>query len=386
MKQLTSIVALTCVFMLACCFVIFGATSNDLILKLGLTDQQWSVVPALFLYTACVVQFFIGAITDKIGHKPIAIIGFLVTIASILLIDFADSLTALYAAAFCLGIGAMALNTVGNTILPQVLFGGSDPARASNFGNGFFGLGLMVTPLIIKYTPSVQSGLWILAGLNIIFLILALLSDYPKAALGYKFKTAFSMLGQGPVIIAALALLCYIGLENSMSNWTSRLMNELYTVSGALDPGKSAATILSLFGLFIMIGRFIASAIKNLTAIGIKVLIVASVVSVAALITLYMANSPFIAIIAVILTGLAFAPIFPTIVGVTFSQYQPQYYGSIFGIIFAIGLFGGGFFQNLIGAMAGKSVQSGFFILAITAALLLIVALVMGKMKKPAKV
>ncbi len=385
MKQLTSIVALTCVFMLACCFVIFGATANDLIAELGLTDQQWSLVPALFLYTACVVQFFIGAITDKIGHKPVAITGFVVTIASILLINSAASIGMLYAAAFCLGIGAMALNTVGNTILPQVLFEGKDPARASNFGNGFFGLGLMVTPLIIKYTPSIQTGLWILALLNVIFLVLALLAAYPKASLGYKFKTAFSLLGQGPVIIAALALLCYIGLENSMSNWTSRLMNELYTVAGAVDPAKSSATVLSLFGLFIMIGRFAAASVKNLTAIGVKVLVVASAVSVAALIALYMANSPMVAMVAVIVTGLAFAPIFPTIVGVTFSKYEPQYYGSIFGIIFAIGLFGGGFFQNLIGAMAGQSVQSGFIVLAISAALLLVVALIMGRMKKAAE-
>ncbi|NQT26990.1 MFS transporter [candidate division KSB1 bacterium] len=384
MQKMTPIVALSCVFMLACCFVIFGATANDLVAKLGLTDKQWSLVPALFLYTACIVQFFIGAITDKVGHKPVAIIGFIVTAASMFLITGANNVSMLYIAAFCLGIGAMSLNTVGNTIIPQVLFDGNDPARASNFGNGFFGLGLMVTPLIIKYTPSIQTGLIILASMNVLFLILALTAEYPKAQLGYKFKTALSLLGQGPVLIAALALLCYVGLENSMSNWTSRLMNELYTTSGAVDPAKSAATILSVFGLSIMIGRFIASAIKNLTAIGIKLLAVASAISIVTLLSLYMAKSPALAIVAVILTGFAFAPVFPTVLGVTFSQYEPQYYGSIFGIIFAVGLFGGGLLQNVIGSMAGETVQSGFIVLTITAAAMLVVALLMGKVKKPA--
>jgi fucose permease len=384
MKQLTSIVALTCVFMLACCFVVFGATANDLIAKLGLTDTQWSLVPALFLYTACVVQFFIGAITDKIGHKPVALIGFVITAASMFLIAYAASLTMLYVAAFFLGIGSMSLNTVGNTIIPQVLFGGKDPARASNFGNGFFGLGLMVTPLIIKFTPSMQTGLLILAVLCIVFLVLAVMADYPKAALGFELKTAVSMLGQTPVLIAALALLCYIGLENSMSNWTSRLMNELYTAAGAADPARSSATVLSIFGLAVMVGRFIASGVKNLTAIGIKVLVAASAIAVVTLISLYLAGSPMVAVVAVVLTGLAFAPIFPTVLGVTFAKYEPRYYGSIFGIIFAVGLFGGGLFQNLIGAMAGESVQSGFVVLAVAAALLLVVALVMGRAKKPA--
>ncbi len=287
----------------------------------------------------------------------------------------------LYVAAVLLGIGAMSQNTVGNTIIPQVLFGGNDPARASNFGNGFFGLGLFLAPLIINFMPSYQSGLMVLGALNIVFLVLALLAEFPPAALGYKFSTAFKLLGQAPVLIAALALLCYVGLENSMSNWTAKLMNELYIAAEATDPAKSSATILSLFGLAVMIGRFIASAVKNLTAIGTKVIIVASAVAALSLLGLYLASTPTMAIIAVVVIGFAFAPVFPTVLGVTFSKYEPQYYGSIFGIIFAVGLFGGGLLQTLIGSMAGTSVQSAFIILAITAVVMLVIGLVMGKAK-----
>ncbi|RQW08340.1 MFS transporter [candidate division KSB1 bacterium] len=381
MKALTPIVALTSVFMLACCFVVFGACSVGLTEKLGLTDAQWSLIPALFLYTACIVQIFIGAITDKIGHKPVSITGFIVTIASMLLIAYAPNVGMMYVAAVLLGIGAMSLNTVGNTIIPQVLFGGKDPARASNFGNGFFGLGLFCAPLIINYAPSYQTGLLILGVLNVVFLVLALLAKFPSANLGYKFSTALKLLGQSPVLIAALALLCYVGLENSMSNWTAKLMNELYTNAGAVNAAKSSATILSLFGLAMMVGRFIASAVKNLTSIGIKVILVMSAIAAVALLSLYLAKTPAMAVIAVIVTGLAFAPIFPTVVGVTFGKYEPKYYGSIFGIIFAVGLFGGGLLQNLIGAMAGNSVQSGFILLTITAVVLLVIGLLMGKTK-----
>ncbi|MBN1478836.1 MFS transporter [candidate division KSB1 bacterium] len=381
MKALTPIVALTSVFMLGCCFVVFGACSVGLTQKLDLTDAQWSLIPALFLYTACIVQLFIGAITDKIGHKPISIVSFIVAAVSLILIASAPSVSMLYLAALLLGFGAMGLNTVGNTIIPQVLFGGKDPARASNFGNAFFGLGLFCGPLIINYVPTYQTGLIILTVLNIIFLVLALLAQFPPANLGYKFSTAFKLLGQAPVLIAALALLCYIGLEMSMSNWTAKLMNELYTNAGVANAAKSSATILSLFGLSMMIGRFIASGIKNLTAIGIKVIVVVSVVAALSLLLLYMAKAPAIAIIAVIVTGFAFAPIFPTIVGVTFGKYEVQYYGSIFGIIFAVGLFGGGLLQNLIGSMAGTSVQSAFIVLTITALVLLVIGLVMGKAK-----
>jgi len=384
MKKLTPVVALTCVFMLACCFVVFGAIAVGLTEKLGLTNAQWSLIPAIFLYTACVVQIFIGAITDKVGHKPIAIVGFVVISASMFLIRSAASLQSLYVAAALLGIGAMCANTVGNTIIPQVLFGGKDPARASNFGNGFFGLGLFVAPLIINYTSSYQVGLMILGVLSMIFLVMSLLADFPKAALGYKFSTAIKVLGQPPVLIAALALMCYIALENSMSNWTAKLMNELFVNAGAVDAAKSSATILSIFGLSLMVGRFIASAVKNLTAIGVKLIIAVSTIAIVSLLTLYLVKSPVLAIVAVVVTGFAFAPIFPTIVGVTFSKYEPKYYGSIFGIIFAVGLFGGGLVQNLIGSMAGTSVQSAFIILTIAAAVLLIIGLLMGKAKAKA--
>jgi len=383
MKRLTSIVALSCVFMLACCFVVFGACAVGLTQKLGLSNTEWSLIPAVFLYTACLVQFFIGGVTDKIGHKPVAILGFVVTAASMMLIALAPSLGFLLAAAVCLGLGSMCLNTVGNTIIPQVLFGGSDPARASNFGNGFFGMGLFLAPLIINYAPSYQYGLYLLGGLNLLLLVLALLSAYPQAELGYRFSTAIKVLGQAPVLIAALALLCYVGLENSMSNWTAKLMNELFVAAGsaAEEAGTNSAAVLSAFGLAVMTGRFVASAVKNLTAIGVKVIVVASAVSVVALGVMYTASSPIVAILAVIVTGLAFAPIFPTIVGVTFSKYEPRYYGSIFGIIFAVGLFGGGFLQNLIGYMAGTSVQSAFITLAVAAGALIIIGILMGKAK-----
>ena len=384
MKRLTPIIALMSVFMLACCFVVFGASAENIKATLGVGAAEIGLILSVFLYTAMVVQFFIGAVTDRIGHKPIALVGFIVTGVCMFLISAAVSMSLLLTAAVLLGIGAMCLNTVGNTIIPQVLFEGKDPARASNFGNGFFGLGLFVTPLIINYFPSApQGGLIFLAAINAFLLILSLFTVFPKANLGYKFSTGFKLLGQAPVFIAALALLCYIGLENSMNGWIAQYMTELFRNTGFEGPlaMKRAGTVLSAFGLSMAIGRFITAGVKNLTATGVKLIIAVSAVAAVSIFVMYLTSSPIIAIVAVIVTGLSFAPVFPTVVGVTFSKYEPQYYGSIFGMIFAIGLFGGGILQNLIGGMAGESVQSSLFIPAIVAIILLLVALFMGKAK-----
>jgi len=89
-------------------------------------------------------------------------------------------------------------------------------------------------------------------------------------------------------------------------------------------------------------------------------------------------------IIAVLLAGLAFAPIFPTIVGVTFAKFDPSLYGSIFGIIFSIGLLGGTFVPKYIGNLSvGSTVQQSLPIAAVMAGIILVISLFIGRIGKP---
>ena len=158
-------------------------------------------------------------------------------------------------------------------------------------------------------------------------------------------------------------------------------MEQLF--GGSSNAAYSAGLVLSLFGVAMMAGRFITSTIKNLTAMGNKVILLMSAVSLVAIILMIVANSPALAIIAVLLAGLAFAPIFPTIVGVTFAKFDSSLYGSIFGIIFAVGLLGGTFVPKIIGNLSvGSTVQQSLPIAAVMAGILFVIALFMGKAGK----
>ncbi|MBN2411075.1 MFS transporter [candidate division KSB1 bacterium] len=394
MKKMTAVVALMAVFTLAICFNVIGAVSVELMDKLGFdietaTSKIGSMAFALFL-TATIVQLFIGPLVDKFGHKPLAIIGFIVTSASMFLLAFAPSFILAMLASVFLGIGAMCLNTVGNTLIPVVLFNGKDPARAGNFGNGFFGLGLIVTPFLVsigtKAGLTASMAVTILGVLVLIFLIFALLSSYPQVSTGYKLSEAFKLLGEGAVILAALALFCYISLESTMNTWIKPYMTEMLGGSKNAEAVSNAGLVLGFFGVAMMIGRFLASAVKNLTAIGTKVIAGAAVVSVITIVLMIVTKSPALAVVAVIVTGLAFAPIFPTVVGVTFAKFEPKLYGSIFGIIFAIGLLGGTFIPKFIGNLAeGKTVQQSLPIAAVMAGILIVIAILMGLTGKKAK-
>jgi fucose permease len=379
----TSIVALMAVFSLGIAFIIVGAVSEELKTALGVTNAEiGNLTLALFL-TSVFVQLIVGPLVDKFGYKPLAIVGFLVASASMLLIATAASLAAAYVACVLLGVGAMCLNTVGNTLIPVVLFDGKDPARASNFGNAFFGLGYVVTPLLFSLLGSAalnyKTGVFALCGLFLVFLVFALGAGFPRVSTGYQFSMAFKVLGKPAVVIAALALFCYMSLEISMATWSKPYMTEIF--GGAQNAGAvaRAGLILSLFGAAMMVGRFLTSMVKNLTAIGVRLVAGMAFLAAVAILLMVVTPAPALAIAAVVLTGLVFAPIFPTIVGVTFAKFEPRLYGSIFGIIFAAGLLGATFVPTIIGNVSvGATIQQSLLIVFAMAVALFVIALFLG--------
>jgi fucose permease len=384
-NKMTAAVALMAVFSLAVCFILLGSVSSDLMAALALDEAQFgSLIMALFL-TSCIVQLFIGPAVDRFGYKPLAILGFVVTSASIFLLAFATSFGMAFLASVLLGVGAMSLNTVGNTLIPVVLFEGKDPARASNFGNAFFGLGYVSMPLLFtlfmqKLRMSYTSSLSVFGLLTLVFLVFSLTASYPKVPVGFSLARAIALLSKPAVLVAALALFCYMSLEVSMGSWIRKLMEELYAKGYSTSAASfRAGLVLSLFGLAMAAGRFLSSTVKNLTAIGVRVIGGAAVVSLVAILIMVWTQSATLAILAIVLAGLAFAPIFPTLIGVTFAKFDSSQYGSIFGIVFAVGLLGATFVPKWIGNLsAGGTVQGGLKVAAGMALLLILVAPALG--------
>jgi fucose permease len=193
------------------------------------------------------------------------------------------------------------------------------------------------------------------------------------------------LLGNGAVLVAALALFCYISLEISMATWSKPYMTELF--GGSQDPTAvaNAGLILSLFGVAMMVGRFLTSTINNLTAMGVKLIAVLALVAIGTILVMILTHNAALAVAAVILAGLVFAPIFPTIIGVTFAKFEPQLYGSIFGIVFAVGLLGATLVPPIIGSLSvGATVQQSLQIVLAMAVVLLVISLFMGKVGKKA--
>jgi len=388
-----AVVALMCVFGLGMCFALLGALKLKMVPQLGIDDSQFGTLGSSFMLSCLVMSLIVGLLCDKWGYKPIALLGFLVASACFFMLSRATSFNMALAAAILLGVGAMCLNTAGNTLIPVVLFDGKNPAAASNFGNTFFGLGLFITPFLTgwlfgKFPDAYAMNVTVLAIIILLPIIVALIAEYPASAAGFKFSEGASVLGQVAVLVSGLTLFLYIALEMSMNTWVTSYGAEVIrnaTPDLAKETvDKQAANMMAVFAVAMMLGRLITSQIKAITRIGDKVIALMGLVIAAVLFAMTRVTNVSAVWVLVALVGLGCAPCFPTIVGVTFSKFVPKVYGSIFGVIFAIGLLGAVVFVKVIGVIAkgaGGSVQAGLSILSIVALVLIVVALVLGAVK-----
>lgn len=372
------VVALMSVFGLGIAFSVIGALKLELVKALGIDDARFGRLISALMFTSIFIVLIFGPLVDIFGYRPIAIAGFVIGFIAVFMLVSAKSYGAAVISCVLLGVGAMCLN-LGNTLIPMVLFVGN-PAAASNFGNVFFGIGAFITPLIIG-TLLARMG-YRTTGMIIAFILLApvifaALASYPvveKTGMSFSgaFLSAFGLLANPVIIVSALALFCYIGIEVSMGGWITT-----YAAGQGFDE-KGASMILSSFWIGLMVARLIASAFVT-PEIGEITIAVLALLATASIGVMIMTKSKAASGLFVVITGLAFGPLFPTIVGVTFAKIDQSIYGSAFGIIFAVGLLGGSTIPAAIGSYSkGKTIQRSMSIAMAAAFVLFVIAIVMG--------
>lgn len=373
------IVALLSVFGLGIAFSVIGAQKLALVKQLRITDAQFGKLISALMFTSIFVVLVFGPLVDMFGYRPIAIAGFLLGALAVFMLVSSKSYGMAILSCILLGVGAMCLN-LGNTLIPMVLFAGN-PAAASNFGNVFFGIGAFITPFLVGmllHRLGYKATGVLITVILLAPVVIAALASYPEVqktglTFGQAFATAFGLLANPAIVVAALALFCYVGLEVSMGGWIST-----YAANQGFD-ARGASMVLSSFWIGLMIARLIASTVVT-SANQIHILTVLSVAAVILIGLMIAVKSKAPAALLVFVTGLCFGPIFPTVVGATFAKIDPGLYGSAFGIIFAVGLLGGSTLPAAIGIYSqGKPVKKSFPIAMAAALILFVLSILMGR-------
>jgi fucose permease len=383
-------VALLCVFGLGVCFSLLGAISVKLMPRLGIDQGRFGSLITLFMTSCLGASLVMGVVTDTLGYRPVAIFGFVVSALSVLVLARSRTYFAVASACLLLGLGAMALNTAGNTLIPRVLYGGENQAAASNLGNVFFGVGLLLAPLTLSYLfrkTSYQNAVSALALVLLAPVVVAVLASYPASDAGFRLADALRMLSEPAVLVAAVALLCYASLDVSFCNWLPAFGKEVIDQARAGTAGDAADAaaqrLISVYAVAMIIGRLIASQVPQLTEYGSYFIAAASLATAVIILAMTATRSVALAWLLVFVAGLASAPFFPTIVGITFDKFSPGVYGSVLGIIFAGALLGGATIPKAIGNLAkGSSVQKSLKLLIPTCIVLIVLTLILGQLPR----
>ena len=366
---LAMVVAVLSVFTYGMVIVIPGSIKLRLVERVNLDDAQMGRVITLWQVTTLVLTLAVGAVMDAVGHRPVLVCGFLFVGLAICCFAMVRRPIGVFAAAALLGVGGSCVNTGGNTLLPAL--SPSNPAAASNLGNVFFGLGAFVVPFLISFLfkrlrYSVAVAIFGVAAFCGI--IPALVARYPPVRSVYQLSAAVSLLGNNSVIVAGVMLFCMVGIEVSLASWTTTYFRKI----GFAD--HRASLVFSMLWACKIVGRLIAAQVVT-TAIGKTAIQVTSLASAVGLLILTLTMNQRVAVACVALLGLVFGPVFPTTVGVTFAKFSPSLYGSIFAIIYSVGLLGSSLVPALIGYYSKiRSIRTGYGILAMLAALLFVFA------------
>ncbi|TAN38431.1 MAG: MFS transporter [Verrucomicrobia bacterium] len=388
----TQVVGLSGSFGLGMCFALLGSIAVKMMPRMGIDQAKFGSMISAFMFACLLASLAVGVMMDSLGYKTVAIIGFAAAATSILMLANAKSFQAGLIACILLGVGAMACNTTGNVLGTQVvqdLFKGN-AAAANNIVNVFFGLGLFLTPFVVSFLfqkVSYEKAVSALGVIVLLPLVFALLAKYPAAPAGFTLGDAFGLLKEPVTILAALVLFCYIALESSFCNWLAPFGKEVLSKEKPDMPtdkvDASAARLLSVFAVAMMVGRLV-TGLTTITQLGGWLIAGAAVVAAVIIIVMLGVKSSCAAYAMAAFAGLVFAPAFPTTVGVTFTKFGGGS-GSLFGIIFAVGLAGAVIVPKAIGNMAkGASVQKALKLLLPACVILAVLAVGLHYVKAPA--
>lgn len=184
----TTPVVLTAAAVEATMYLGFGAFLGFLPLyaaSVGLNDAEIAVILALQLTTALLVKPLAGRISDRVGRKPVIVLGLLAAAAALPLIFRAASFAGLAAIVPLLGLGVAAVTPATNALIADLV-----AARRLGTGMGVFGtiwdIGEAAGPILagvligqIGYGPTFDAIAAIMAAVAVVFAVRVRLAAAP---------------------------------------------------------------------------------------------------------------------------------------------------------------------------------------------------------------
>lgn len=319
--------------------------------RLNISDSKAGMLFSSFMLCGAISVVVLSSSIDFLGHATVTIFGFFFTALALLLLAFCKTYKQVLSMYIIMSIGAMCIVSVGNTLLPHVLFGGQNASAATNLGNGFYGVGACLVSYYITNLLQKRGYKWTVlffSGLLLLCAVLSLFAKYPVIYSDFSFSNLSAVLTSSFFIVAIITNFFGAGVENGVGAWANTYMSRL----GSTE--KQANTVLSLFFVAIMVSRLVMVTFVT-PANTPTVLLVIAVLVILTLALLMSTNKKEIAIGSIMALGLLLGAVCPNIFGYMFSKIDPAFHGTSFGICFSIGLAGASVIPGLIGFTSKRS-------------------------------
>lgn len=315
----------------------------------ALARQDLAAMGALFSaisFGVVLAQFVAGPASDRYGQRVVIGAGLLLMGAGTLGVGAGLPFWLMLACGLLLGFGFGSLLASGNVLVARLF-----PARSAAALNGvniFFGIGSIVGPALVgaagRKLGAPQAALWGLAAALLLLAPLALryVPALPPAAPPMREgrrggRTAvFWLLG--------LLLLVYTGTEVGFGGWIT-----LYMMISVGMPPTSAALVASGFWLALTVGRALAAGLGMRFGSGALLAVSLAVALAGASLLVTSVGQLERTLVAAGMLGLAYGPIFPTVLAVVTRAAQGS--SARTGIALVVGNCGGLLIPNLLGQL-----------------------------------
>ena len=297
-----------------------------------------AIFTALFL-GGFITQLIAGPLNDRLGQRPVLLVGIGLLAAGICGIAISHALPLTLACALVAGLGHGAIDVSTNVLIAEVFAARS--ASALNLLNVFFGVGAVAGPAIAGLTLRVWGTalpvLWLGAGLMLLQApFVRRLASAPSVAHHDDLATPGLALLRSPLLwVFGGLLLLYVGTETGIGGWTTTYMERTTTIGAA-----AAALVTAGFWLALTGGRVAGALIGARVAAGVLLrLSLAGALAGAVLLAISPGNAA-LTVVAVILIGFCFGPIFPTALSIVTATFR-RAPGTAASVVVAMGSLGG---------------------------------------------
>jgi fucose permease len=319
--------------------VIFGLP--EMRERLGVTlVQQGDIFLALY-FGVFLSTIVVGPVIDTFGNKRVLVTSATLVAIGLSLVATSRSFAPAIVAALLLGFGGGGLNTSANALVAD-LYPETRGPRLSVV-QAFYGVGALLIPLLAASMLAPTRLLYLGALVGAVCAIAYAFLPFPAQAEagGFSLFASIKAIRIPGVLLVGVLLFCESGNEAVIGGWTS-------TYAGSIGATPRNATwILTSFWIAFTFGRF-ANA-KLLAYLPKRRLVALSAIgSLIGAALMLASTSPRMIAVGAIVIGVSFAAIYPTTLAIAADRYQGLA-GTIFGLLFAMGLCGGMLFPWIVG-------------------------------------